>query len=402
MRKNLLLLLLGLMLAVSLPAQNADEQEFIDAVNVLNEQLVGQLKNKNYGEGESVCRQIINLYEARKEKMNEGYCYFKYNAYYNMACFQALQGKKQEAVSSLTKALADGKLEISYRQVLNDPDLAGIVEAPELKDILTDLRETTDYLYILQQAPDYTRLQQTDSLPHIEYAPATDSALIRVRQYFRLDSVAVAGDETATIKRLLTYVHDKIRHDGQNGNPSGGANSINYAEACRHGDRGLNCRGLATVLNECYLAMGIASRVVTCMPKTYVSDCHVINAVYSRTLGKWLWMDPTNNAWVTDGQGRLLSVQEVRERLRDGLPVQVNPEANWNNERQVTTDEYLYNYMAKNLYYLECWTRYGFGTESDQSSRLNYIFLQPTGCDSSLRQAENYSVNDDGYFWQMP
>lgn len=155
------------------------------------------------------------------------------------------------------------------------------------------------------------------------------------------------GNELVTIKRILTYIHDKIRHDGQNGNPKGGNNSINFAEACKDGSRGLNCRGLATVLNECYLSMGIPSRVITCMPKTYINDCHVINAVYSSTLGKWLWIDPTNDAWVTDELGNLLSVQEVRARLRNGQPVQVNEEANWNNEKKTTTEDYLYEYMAK-------------------------------------------------------
>lgn len=93
--------------------------------------------------------------------------------------------------------------------------------------------------------------------------------------------------------------------------------------------------------------MGIPSRVITCMPKTYINDCHVINAVYSSTLGKWLWIDPTNNAWVTDEQGNLLSVEEVRARLRNGQPVQVNEDANWNNEKKTTTEDYLYEYMAK-------------------------------------------------------
>ena len=41
--------------------------------------------------------------------------------------------------------------------------------------------------------------------------------LKRVRDYFQLDSVAVPGNELVTIKRILTYIHDKIRHDGQNG-----------------------------------------------------------------------------------------------------------------------------------------------------------------------------------------
>lgn len=104
-------------------------------------------------------------------------------------------------------------------------------------------------------------------MPEITCVKADDPDLVRVRQY---------------------------------GNPAGGANAINYAEACKDGSRGLNCRGLATVLNECYLSLGIPSRVITCMPRIYINDCHVINAVYSSTLGKWLWIDPTNNAWVTD------------------------------------------------------------------------------------------------------
>ena len=321
---------------------------------------------------------------------------------YNMASTQAIQGKKQEAANNLLKALDSGKIEVSYNRITNDEDLKDILDAPELQPALKRLKETTDYLYILQNAPEYTRTQSVDSLPQIVYAQADDPDLKRVRDYFQLDSVAVPGNELVTIKRILTYIHDKIRHDGQNGNPKGGNNSINFAEACKDGSRGLNCRGLATVLNECYLSMGIPSRVITCMPKTYINDCHVINAVYSSTLGKWLWIGPTNNAWVTDEQGNLLSVEEVRARLRNGQPVQVNEDANWNNEKKTTTEDYLYEYMAKNLFYLESWTHYGFNTESDREKLINYIFLQPTGCDSEERNPRNYSVNDDRYFWQAP
>ena len=105
---------------------------------------------------------------------------------------------------------------------------------------------------------------------------------------------------------------------------------------------------------------------------------------------------------MTDDSGNMLSIQEVRERLRSGQPVRVNDEANWNNEKKTTTEEYLYDYMAKNLFYLESWTRYGFNTESDQENLINYIFLQPTGCESSQRRPRNLSVNDDRYFWQVP
>ena len=402
LKGHLLILLLSLVCFTSLSAQTDAERKFMAVVDSLNAQLLDAYTGKDYPAAEAICRKIIDFYDAHAAQLAEGYAYFKYSSYYNMACVQAKQGKKQEAASNLLKALDSGKMEMSYSKITHEEDLKGILDAAELQPALQRLKETTDYLYILQHAPEYTRTQPADSLPRIVYAQADEPDLKRVRDYFRLDSVAVAGDELATIKRILTYIHNKIRHDGQNGNPTDGYNSINFAEACKDGSRGLNCRGLATVLNECYLSMGIPSRVITCMPKTYINDCHVINAVYSSTLGKWLWIDPTNNAWVTDDQGNLLSIQEVRARLRSGQPVRVNEEANWNNERKTTTEAYLYEYMAKNLFYLESWTRYGFNTESDRENPINYIFLQPTGCDSDQRNPRNLSVNDDRYFWQVP
>lgn len=402
LKGHLLILLLSLVYFTSLSAQTDAERKFMAAVDSLNAQLLNAYTGKDYPAAEAICRKIIDFYDAHAAQLAEGYAYFKYSSYYNMACVQAKQGKKQEAASNLLKALDSGKMEVSYSKITHEEDLKGILDAVELQPALQRLKETTDYLYILQHTPEYTRTQPADSLPRIVYAQADEPNLKRVRDYFRLDSVAVVGDELATIKRILTYIHNKIRHDGQNGNPTGGYNSINFAEACKDGSRGLNCRGLATVLNECYLSMGIPSRVITCMPKTYINDCHVINAVYSSTLGKWLWIDPTNNAWVTDDQGNLLSIQEVRARLRSGQPVRVNEEANWNNERKTTTEAYLYEYMAKNLFYLESWTRYGFNTESDRENPINYIFLQPTGCDSDQRNPRNLSVNDDRYFWQAP
>lgn len=167
-------------------AQTIQEQEFSKTVDALFEQLDEQKECKNYQACEAICQKVIDLYDTQKAQLSEGYSYFKYAGYYNQACCQALQGKKQEAVNSLLKALADGKLEISYKQLQNDSDLAGILEAEELKDVLAKLRETTDYLYILQKAPAYVRLQVMDSLPQIRYAPATDPDLMRVKQYFSI------------------------------------------------------------------------------------------------------------------------------------------------------------------------------------------------------------------------
>jgi hypothetical protein len=116
----------------------------------------------------------------------------------------------------------------------------------------------------------------------------------------------------------------------------------------------LDCGSLARVLSDCYTAMGFKARRIICLPKDSTDvDCHSIDVVYSRTLRKWLWMDPTNDAYVMDEHGTLLSIAEVRERLISDRPVILNDDANWNHVNKVTAEYYLYDYMAKNLYALE-------------------------------------------------
>ena len=136
--------------------------------------------------------------------------------------------------------------------------------------------------------------------------------------------------------------------------PDCARNSIAMYELCKREGRGLNCRFLAQVLSEMYLAMGFPSRFVTCQSKAYDTDtdCHVINMVWSRQLGKWIWMDASFAAYVTDENGLLLHPGEVRERLIKGLPLVLNEDANWNHKTKQTKEGYLENYMAKNLYML--------------------------------------------------
>lgn len=86
--------------------------------------------------------------------------------------------------------------------------------------------------------------------------------------------------------------------------------------------------------------MGFKARHISGLPQKYIGECHSIDVVYSNTLDKWIWVDPTNNAWVMDENGIMLSVQEVRERLRDGRPVILNEEANWNNQQKITKEYY--------------------------------------------------------------
>jgi len=270
------------------------------------------------------------------------------------------------------------------------------------------------YLKILKHASKYNTAEKSD-IPKFTYQAASDSNLMALRTGFKLDSIAGTGNEVSKIINLLHWIHFLIPHDGNHNNPPV-KNAMSMIGVCKTDHRGLNCRGLAIALNECYLSLGFKSRFVTCMPKDSVfDDCHVINMVYARDLGKWIWIDPTNDAYVMNEKGELLGLAEVRERIISGKPLILNPDANWNRQTSTTKEDYLYNYMAKNLYRIECMVSSEYDAETRAiGKKLAYIELLPLDAYNQIpRRTENtsqksgvtfinYKTNNPDVFWAKP
>lgn len=279
---------------------------------------------------------------------------------------------------------------------------------------LTQITYKPGYLDILKTAGQYN-LADKREIPRFTYQSKDKPELVALRTGFNLDSIAGKGNEVSQILNLMHWVHNLIPHDGNHDNPSV-KNALSMIAQCKQEKRGLNCRGLATVLNECYLSLGIPSRFVTCMPKDSVfQDCHVINLVFSRELKKWLWIDPTNDAYVMNEKGELLDIREVRERLINGKPLILNPEANWNHMASQTKEEYLENYMAKNLFRLECPVESAYDYETWKNGKtVSYIELLPLNTYRQLPQKSTetiqktgttftyYKTNNPDLFWKIP
>jgi hypothetical protein len=278
----------------------------------------------------------------------------------------------------------------------------------------TQIKYKPSRLEILKNAGKY---DYTDNrfVPKFTYQSSENSNLQRIRQDLKLDSIAGKGNELSQIFNLLHWVHNLVRHDGSSDNPTL-KNAIELINICKVENRGVNCRMLATILNECYLSMGIKSRYITCMPKeTNFDDCHVINMVYSKELEKWIWIDPTFDSYVMDEKGNLLGIQDVRERLVKGLPLVLNADANWNRENLQTKEDYLYNYMAKNLYRLQTPLNSEYDTETWKSGKeVTYIELLPIdGIEQTPQKKEQtnnstgvkfiyYKTNNPNLFWTKP
>lgn len=278
----------------------------------------------------------------------------------------------------------------------------------------TQIKHQPSRLEILKNASKYN-YNDNRFVPKFTYQSADNPNLQKIRKELKLDSIAGNGSELSQIFNLLHWVHNLIRHDGSSDNPTL-ANAIDLINTCKTEKRGLNCRMLAIILNECYLAMGIKSRYVTCMPKeTEFDDCHVINAVYSKDLNKWIWIDPTFEAYVMDEKGNLLGIQEVRERLVKGQPLVLNADANWNRINLQTKEDYLEKYMAKNLYRLLTPLHSEYDTETwKRGKEVTFVELLPLdGIEQNPQKKEEtisqigikliyYKTNNPNVFWAKP
>ncbi len=400
MKKLFLLVLIALSGIANLMSQTPEEEhdsalvdkfyEFFDKAG--DASAVG-----DYAAALSYMENGLAIYDASSERFKTYNKDIMGTLYYNIACFNSRLGNLTEALAAFEKAIPEYGWG-DYNHALTDPDLDNIRDMPRFAELMQTLRETSDYIYVLGKSGDYAT-HAGKELPRFTYQEVNDPDLVKVREYFKLDSIAGDGDEISRILNLLEWAHNVVRHDGISYNPDS-KNAIDLVEICRREERGINCRMMAQLLNECYLALGFKSRYVTCMPKVMINDCHVINIVYSETLDKWIWVDPTFNAYVTDENGMMLGIAEVRERLRTGAPLVLNEDANWNNKQQQTKEHYLDYYMAKNLYYVVCTQHSTTDSETVGKGNPTYIGLLPSGY--SDKDKYYIETSDDKYFWQKP
>ena len=237
-----------------------------------------------------------------------------------------------------------------------------------------------NYLAILKRANKYDNIVSKE-MPTFTYQSSNDSNLVALRKKFNLDSVGGYGNEASRILNILHWVHNTVKHDGQHESGIKNINANEILQAAINKNIAVSCGELASTLNDCYLAMGWPSRKIYCFPKDSLKndhDSHVINIVYLASKKKWIWVDPTNDAYVMDEKGELLSIAEVRERLITNKPVIVNPDANWNHKSSLTKEYYLDIYMAKNLYMFYCPLNSEYDYETwGRDKRVIYVYLLP-------------------------
>ena len=262
-----------------------------------------------------------------------------------------------------------------------------------------------DYLSLLQSSPKYA-YESPAGYPVFTYQDASDEKLAELRNTYNLEKVSGDGDEISKIFNLLRWVNQTIRHDGNSSSPDP-ENSLNILKYCKETGNGVNCVMMAIVLNEVYLSMGFKSRVISgnCRDYVFTGEWHAFNIVYSQSLDKWVFVDPTNQAYFTDDNGNFLSVAEVRKHIKDEIPLHLNESAvhNW-----LPIDEGSYiHYMSKNLYRFSCSLRSAFGNygifSTSGVTNKTFCHLDPENDrQNGLNGALNYFTSNPDYYWKKP
>jgi predicted DNA-binding protein (MmcQ/YjbR family) len=410
MKKIILTTLSCFILVICSVAQqklSKEAEDFKSYTKVLENQRGTATDKKDYPEAIRLVTEWLNKYEHGSSDIKASGKGYHSGMYYNLACYQNLVGKKEAALNTLEKSIELGYS--NYSGTLKDADFANLHENKRFKAALQLMREKWDMNYILKKSEPY-RNEKIVGFPVFTYQSPDAPELVRLRKEFNLDSVAGKGDETSRIKNLLLWAHNSVRHDGGASNPPS-RNASDLIAVCKKENRGVNCRMMATILRDAYQAEGFKSRVVSCNPKdTTDNDSHAITVVWSNTFDKWLWMDPTFNAYVSDKKGNLLSIEEVRERLINDSDLVLNEDANWNNQNKQTKEYYLGYYMSKNLYWIQCAVNSTWGVETyrENAPPVEYLNLFPGKFNTIKAWKKNGAdrkstgVSNPTYFWQKP
>lgn len=131
-------------------------------------------------------------------------------ACYQIGCMYALNNSPKEALKMLEKSIEMGLDD--YWNLATDDDMKSLKDNRRYQKLMLKMKaQSDDFSKILKQSAGYTKNTAKD-IPAFIYMDANDSNLVRIRNYFNLDSITGTGDEISKIKNLLTWVHNVVRH----------------------------------------------------------------------------------------------------------------------------------------------------------------------------------------------
>lgn len=230
----------------------------------------------------------------------------------------------------------------------------------------------------------------------------------KIKNIYPILDIAGNGTDFSKAVNLLKWVSKHNYHKGDfNVNiPYNSIELLSYSYD-KDAEHGINCVALATVLSECLLSIGLKARRVFLMPcSPYDGDNHVVAQVFINELKKWVMLDPTYSAYLTNEQGEPLSLLELRDYFANQKAVFFSKEAKYNDDEWTEDSAKLgIEYFAKNLFYFQTSEKSAFGNTDAAGITTNtnrFITICPENYDVKQIRLSNieYQVKLYGNFRQ--
>lgn len=219
--------------------------------------------------------------------------------------------------------------------------------------------------------------EQGAETKNIEYR--FDPELQTLVSRYHLHEVAGDGTDSQKAIRMVEWMDKHCFHNGYFGNnvERCGEKLLEYSFD-QGKEHGINCYSLSIALTECLLGLGIRARTMFIMPMSpYDGDNHVVCEAYASDLHKWIMIDPTYGGYLTDKDGTILNLMEIRELLSNREEIFFSENYNYNGDK--ADFEWLKVYYAKDLFYLQCHQIQGYHTDDLQGNTM--LTFAPRGFD---------------------
>jgi hypothetical protein len=253
---------------------------------------------------------------------------------------------------------------------------------------------------------------ESTPIPPIIYAAPDHAKLHELRKEIPLEKIAGTGSDAARAIALMRWVHSLAKHSPNPPRPKQ-LDAVHLVRLCREKRQRLNCWLFSTILNDAYLALGFASRIIHLNPfAEKPRESHVVTSVYLRDVGRWVFMDPDMRGYIVDEQGTPIGVREVRARLSSRLSLHINDDldmagVNWL-PRSLRKALYRW-YLSKNCFRCDCPGRSEPGYESIPNGRV-YVQAIPDGYHEDWLAAPRTTPRgntiictaDEDAFWASP
>ena len=207
------------------------------------------------------------------------------------------------------------------------------------------------------------------------------------------------------VRWLLKWVNTHVRHRGNYDN-SDVQDALTLLEICCGKDfdgncdneadraRGVNCLALSIILCECLLAVGVKARVVYMMPWAVDDgDNHVVVEAFVTEWNKWVMLDATYGSYCVNEAGVVLNLGEMRVCICRGEDYSFSEGMNYNGDTNLDLVD-IREYYAKNLFFLRCKSKQGYGAHREYGNMLE---IAPVGFVVRERMVKNINYRIQEY-----